>query len=78
MKPNCTWTDPAPGGRCQWEAEQVQRDAEGQPWASLCRKHTKELDAASDISRTDWNAGTALRAWVRAGGGAAKMAKRLR
>lgn len=70
----CTWTDPAPGGRCQHEAEHVHRDKEGQPWANLCAMHHATWEAAKD--GVDYNMPRMLGAWVRAGGGAEKMAKR--
>lgn len=75
-KPNCTWTDPEPdAGRCQHEAEHVQRDKDGQPWANLCAMHHATLEAAS--AGKPFNPARALRAWVRAGGGADVMAKRM-
>lgn len=71
----CTWMDPEPGGRCQHEAEHVQRDKGGAPWANLCAVHNAELQAALDAE--PFNPARMMRAWVRAGGGAEAMAKRI-
>ncbi len=72
-RPNCTWMDPAPTGRCQAPAAHPQKDKEGQTWANLCEAHHKELNTAADVSRKDWKPGPMMRA----GGGAEAMAKRI-
>ena len=67
----CTWVDGKT--RCPLPAVSPQKAKDGEIWANLCSTHNKELDA----SIGDLGAPAILRAWVRAGGGAKKMAARM-
>lgn len=77
MRPNCTWQDPTPDGRCQNPAEYPEREKTGEAWANLCKKHHEAYEKATDLKSPEWNPAGMLRAWVRAGGGAQKQAARM-
>jgi hypothetical protein len=62
----CAWSD------CQQPGSIAQVDRHGVLWATLCEQHSKELDAAVGT----FDPADALRAWVKASGGAAALAKR--
>lgn len=63
----CTWADCSDLGTIE------QRDKNGDLWATLCVKHSTELDAAV----ANFSPKEMLRAWVKASGGAEKMTKRM-
>ncbi len=70
---NCTWVD------CQEPAAHDQVAGDGEVWARLCEKHHAEFETVADRFLKEGgaeNAGAMLRVWVRAGGGAKKMAER--
>jgi hypothetical protein len=63
----CTWVG------CDRGAVETVRDKTGKPWAHLCKEHNSEMDScivAGDAKGT-------LRSWVRASGGAKKLAERI-
>ncbi len=62
----CSWADCLDTGLVE------QRDKNGTLWATLCDKHSTELDEAVKI----FDPKELLRAWVKASGGAAVMARR--
>ena len=62
----CTWVG------CTRIAKFPQTTKDGEVWANLCAEHAKELE--SGLTAT---APIILRNWVRAGGGAEKMAARM-
>lgn len=74
----CTWQDP-PDTRCTREATHPQTAEGGEVWANLCDEHAKQLDASVNglIVEDNHNPAAVLRAWVRASGGAKKMAGRM-
>jgi len=61
----CTWKD------CKEKATNPQIAKDGEQWANLCDKHHKQLDVS--ISK---DAKVMLSVWIKAGGGAEKMANR--
>jgi hypothetical protein len=62
----CTWNG------CQDVGTVDQRDRTGALWATLCPTHSAELDKATE----NFDPSAALRAWVKASGGATNLAKR--
>lgn len=65
MSDKCTWKD------CTADAEFPQVAQDGETWANLCAEHNQKLEASyGDPPKM-------LSAWVLAGGGAAKMTKRM-
>ncbi len=63
----CSWADCLDTGLVK------QRDKNGTLWATLCDKHSTELDKAVEV----FDPKELLRAWVKASGGAAVMARRV-
>ena len=63
----CTWKG------CTEEATTPQLDRDGCEWSNLCDSHAKELDESTN---DPFDPKRSLRAWVRASGGAAVMAKK--
>ena len=68
---NCTWVDDAV--RCRGRAIHPITAKDGEVWARLCDEH----NAAVDKAIQDIDGKAILRCWVRAGGGAKKMAARM-
>lgn len=68
---NCTWQDP-PDKRCENLGMHEEVDKDGKIWANLCQEHHQELEYA--IDKDPFDIPLMLRCWVRAGGGAKKMA----
>lgn len=62
----CSWAD------CSDNGVIGQRDKNGTLWATLCDKHSTELDKAVEV----FDPKELLRAWVKASGGAAVMTRR--
>lgn len=75
MKPQCTWQDP-PDKRCPLEGNHDHKDNMGVVWASLCDQHQAEFNDAYDETKPA-DVPLMLRCYVRAGGGAKKMAGRI-
>ena len=68
----CTWKD------CAAEAVHTMRDRNGKPWAHLCQEHFDKHDGAVDAALKEGgrdNIKRMLGAWVKASGGAKKMAE---
>jgi hypothetical protein len=63
----CTWVG------CRLGARNPQIAKDGEVWANLCDSH----DAALSKTIKEFNVKAVLRDWVRAGGGAKKMAARM-
>lgn len=63
----CTWVD------CQNEAAHPQIAKDGEQWANLCDEHNSRIDEGFK----SLDAKTLLGNWVKAGGGAKKMADRM-
>jgi hypothetical protein len=63
---NCTWVD------CKKTAKVPEVASDGEVWANLCDEHHNELEEAIGCLEPK----KLLRAWVRASGGAKKMASR--
>lgn len=74
MRPQCTWQDP-PDKRCTNAGDYDHKDSLGVVWASLCFDHNQQLEKDTDPNNLDVRA--CLRSWVRACGGAKKMAERM-
>lgn len=72
-KPRCTWQENETIGRCAGASAQVLRSEDGQPWAALCAQHYAEHEAALAAQEPR----AILRCWVKASGGAAKLARRI-
>ncbi len=69
----CTWVD------CQEPATHDHVAGDREVWARLCEKHHAEFETVEDRFLKEGgseNTKAMLRAWVRAGGGAKKMAER--
>lgn len=64
---NCTWKE------CTHEGSIVQKDKNGNVWATLCKEHDSELTA----SLVQENPKLMLRSWILAVGGAEKMTERI-
>lgn len=65
MTRQCTWVE------CKKEAKHEQKGRGGKVWAYLCEEHNNELEAAlaaEDVKKL-------LSSWVKASGGAKKMAE---
>lgn len=77
----CTWVDPStPLGierRCDQPAHWQQPSQDGEVWADLCDKHADELNDSIESHNAEPDVKLILRNWVRAGGGAKKMAGRM-
>lgn len=72
---NCTWVDPI-DKQCTRVATNPHVARDGKEWANLCDAHHAEFEKCSDESaRGGGNIGAMLRSWVRASGGAKKMAE---
>lgn len=63
----CTWKD------CKYTACHPQKRKDGAVWANLCEEHNKVLTDAV----TDRNVKKLLGAWVKASGGAKKLAEKM-
>jgi hypothetical protein len=64
----CTWSG------CKQEAIREQLDKQGGVWAHLCAQHDHSLD----VALKGGDARKIMTAWVRAQGGAAAAARRVR
>lgn len=71
MSDTCTWVD------CQSKAERPQVSKDGEMWANLCVDHDNKFAADTDIAAPTYDVKRMLSSWVKAGGGAEKMAKRM-
>lgn len=69
----CTWQDP-PDQRCEETATHPQTTKSGRVWADLCEKHNAELQ---ESLKPEADIKYMLQCWVRASGGAEKMAERM-
>lgn len=74
MKPQCTWQDP-PDKRCTLDGNHDHKDNLGVVWASLCDAHHEKLERDTNPENLDIKA--CLSSWVRASGGAKRMAERM-
>lgn len=63
----CTWVG------CSATASVVVKDRNGKPWANLCKAHDDQMNKHI----TDGDVRGILSDWVKAGGGAEKLAERL-
>lgn len=68
----CTWQEK--DRRCEAEATHPQRSNDGSVWANLCSEHHSLLESAMPGKETEGDPRKMLAYWVKANGGAKKMA----